>query len=850
MKRKLIAGFMAMMLIANMVPAVANAAENKAGIAKIGDVSYKTLEEAVDKAKDGDKIILQSDCEGNGIVINKDITIDFNGYTYEISGKCVGSSGTKSNGFQLLKDNDIVLMNGSIIDSTEKAKILIQNYSDLTVTNMQLGADVSPVSDLDYVLSNNNGTVLINGETYIHAEKGTVALDVYDYRSQNYSGVNVTIDGAVIGGMIEVGGDGKTPDPMLTVKKATIDSDMDGIVATSGKVIIEDAKIDAGTDNDGSYCAVWANGGDFTIYDGEFFNGADEKGNGNDLIYTKNGGTVKIYGGIYSTAALSTSFGVKQYSLLNMNDKSGGEIVVYGGEFYKFNPADNASENPKVNFVAPGYELASESDEEFYYVGLHKIVHVEKEEPCCMYGFEEYWTCDTCDVIYADEECKTTTTLDELKIKEKGHNYGEYLFDEDGHWKECSCDCGYNSCKTETEEHDLDSDGNCKVCDYPKKEADSGSGTPSSPGSSSGSSDSSSDKEDEDDESGKVMEYYPAPKQESAAQTAPAQTVKPSNTVSSQTKTETKVEEEAVEVTEDGDSEKAEIDTSIIYETATEEVKELVKEEVKVEESTATVTAEVIDKIMESNDEGSSVILPLNETVAEETVKTAAVPVESLEKIAEKEVSLTVEFSDTKVTFDTETLKAIAEAADGENVEIRVALVAYEELLEEQQEVLEEYDVAVCISAQIYSNGEYIGDFEGGKARIAIPFELEDGKVIEDHSVFYVSDAGEMTEMPFVYEDGYIIIETDHFSDFVIAAKSVAEEVIIESEEEAPVEEEKKSSLPVISLIVAIVALIVVVASNKRAEENRKKAIKVASERVAKKKEDDISVIDIADEEK
>ena len=43
----------------------------------------------------------------------------------------VGSSGTETNGFQLLKGSTVAFKNGTI--NAGKAKIVIQNYADLTL---------------------------------------------------------------------------------------------------------------------------------------------------------------------------------------------------------------------------------------------------------------------------------------------------------------------------------------------------------------------------------------------------------------------------------------------------------------------------------------------------------------------------------------------------------------------------------------------------------------------------------------------------------------------------------------------------------------------------------------------
>lgn len=121
-----------------------------------------------------------------------------------------------------------------------------------------------------------------------------------------------------------------------------------------GEVIAQDAEYSM---------AVWANGGTITINSGTFRNGGDSC----DLIYASNGGNVYIYGGefIAKGPASGTEPGTKNpYSILNIKDKDRDkcEIKVYGGRFFKFNPADNVSEGNNTNFVAEGYKSVQDGE--------------------------------------------------------------------------------------------------------------------------------------------------------------------------------------------------------------------------------------------------------------------------------------------------------------------------------------------------------------------------------------------------------------------------------------------------------------------------------------------------------
>ena len=190
-------------------------------VAKIGDNYFNTLAAAVEAATAGQTITLLKNTEGSGVVINKSLTIDFNGKTYTFTSPAVGSNGTETQGFQILEDNDVVLKNGTLNvtegDARTAFAMLIQNYADLTITDMTLDGDNLDrytIKDYDYsyVLSNNSGEVYINN-TIILANPGAeendghygVAFDVCKYAS--YTAPVVTLDAtSTISGIVELSG--------------------------------------------------------------------------------------------------------------------------------------------------------------------------------------------------------------------------------------------------------------------------------------------------------------------------------------------------------------------------------------------------------------------------------------------------------------------------------------------------------------------------------------------------------------------------------------------------------------------------------------------------------------------
>ena len=164
-------------------------------VAQIGNNKYETLEAAFAAAQDGETITLLADCAGNGIkapqgTFSQGLTVDFAGHTYTVDGATVGSTGTETNGFQLLKENKITFKGGTI--TSEKAKILIQNYSDLTLEGMTLTLNNANYT-AGYTLSNNNGNVVIDGTTINANPAGGFAFDVCRYAS--YPSVSVTVKG-------------------------------------------------------------------------------------------------------------------------------------------------------------------------------------------------------------------------------------------------------------------------------------------------------------------------------------------------------------------------------------------------------------------------------------------------------------------------------------------------------------------------------------------------------------------------------------------------------------------------------------------------------------------------------
>ena len=173
----------------------------KQNVASVNGTNYSTLKKAVAAAGSGDTVTLLKDFEGAGIVINKDITIDFGGLTYTVTSG-VGSPGSETNAFQLLAGNDIsnpvnvTFKNGKITSS--KAYTGIRSYANLTLENMTV--ELTTKNTVTHALSCNNGKTVLTGDTNIIASKNSEngsALNVSRY--SGYPSVIVTLDDNMTG---------------------------------------------------------------------------------------------------------------------------------------------------------------------------------------------------------------------------------------------------------------------------------------------------------------------------------------------------------------------------------------------------------------------------------------------------------------------------------------------------------------------------------------------------------------------------------------------------------------------------------------------------------------------------
>lgn len=176
---------------------------------------------------------LLCDAAGGGVKVEagQNIVFDFGGHTYTVGAPTVGSTGTETNAFQLLKGSTVTMKNGTVKASNyENLKILIQNYCGVRLENVTLDASGAP--QCQYVLSNNCGNTVITGNSQILAAPGQKAFDLWYGMHESYKdGVTVTFDKGFTGrveGIVEYGAkntwDGWTGKTVLTMENGNTGS--------------------------------------------------------------------------------------------------------------------------------------------------------------------------------------------------------------------------------------------------------------------------------------------------------------------------------------------------------------------------------------------------------------------------------------------------------------------------------------------------------------------------------------------------------------------------------------------------------------------------------------------------
>lgn len=225
--------------------ATAVSAEGAAVTLKQGETTaeYETVAEAVaDVAADGEQatITFGGNFTGAGVKVveGQNIVFDLGGYTWDIT-DTVGSTGTETNGLQLLKGATVTIKNGAMTSKT--AKLLIQNYCTLTLDNVKLSGQDNLTQ---LIVSSNNGSTTIKNGTEITAAAGGKAFDSDKWGS--YDGGHVILEDGKITGDVNATNGGK-----MELNGGTIDGDViasnyvyQGFENTAAQIVINGSTVE------------------------------------------------------------------------------------------------------------------------------------------------------------------------------------------------------------------------------------------------------------------------------------------------------------------------------------------------------------------------------------------------------------------------------------------------------------------------------------------------------------------------------------------------------------------------------------------------------------------------------
>lgn len=195
----------------------------------------------------------------------------------------------------------------------------------------------------------------------------------------------------------------------------------------------------------------------------------------------------------------------------------------------------------------------------------------------------------------------------------------------------------------------------------------------------------------------------------------------------------------------------------------------------KVDENKVTISEELVDEAIKEAENSDTVVIALEDKT--ENITTIELPVTSIKTVAEAKKEIKLETSAAVVTFDVKALdKIVKDAGTNASISLNVDKIKKDELNIKQQESIKDKIVEMVIKAELLCNDKLISDFGGGKVKVDIPFAPAKGTEGKDYKVLYIADDGKTEEISTSYKDGYLMVELEHFSEYVIVRDVVAEQ--------------------------------------------------------------------------
>lgn len=201
--------------------------------------------------------------------------------------------------------------------------------------------DNKPVKSPEYILEIIDQELIVNGQTVTPVSFTKLSADIINETAEVITTPTVfNLNNHTISIPNDTAGDG-----VFRVKEG-------GELTIDGNGIID------GVGNNEWNIAIWADGGKVIINNGTITNKGATSTNDSthfDLVYAKGNGVVEINGGTFIAETPKWT--------LNKRDNDPCEIIVKGGTFYKYNPAETETEPGGVtSFVAEGYKVIQDGD--------------------------------------------------------------------------------------------------------------------------------------------------------------------------------------------------------------------------------------------------------------------------------------------------------------------------------------------------------------------------------------------------------------------------------------------------------------------------------------------------------
>ena len=286
---------------------------------------------------------------------------------------------------------DVVFYQGAVVAYEGKKTVTIENVA------LEMGKAYNFKAELNASNIMADGTELLPIVFDVEEVKDWVTAETPD----------VNVQEAELRAALLLGGEVTLTEDLVITEPLVVAAGASSVINLNGKNIINETKtleygkgeaivvygdlvINGEGRVKGSTRAVWARGNDgaTVTINGGTYEGCEAgyAEGGNSVIYASSGNVVNIYGGtVKALAADKTSYANKTegvYAALNVADNN-GMINVYGGSFYKQNPAAPGTEPAAWNaknpngFVAEGYFVELVDD---YYVVSDTQVVAKAEE--------------------------------------------------------------------------------------------------------------------------------------------------------------------------------------------------------------------------------------------------------------------------------------------------------------------------------------------------------------------------------------------------------------------------------------------------------------------------------------